>query len=383
VKVTFAGGGTGGHLYPAIAIADALLERAARNSEPMRVQFLGARDRLEAKIVPAAGYEMRFVPARALVGSGWLARVGAVAVNALGAVVAMRLLVRHKPDVLIASGGYVCFPAVLAARILRAMRLLRAPIVLLEINAQPGLTNRVLAPLVDEVWGTTDAGSPVFAGKYRATGIPIRPALRALPGRDAAAERLGLDPNKRTVLAMGGSQGARSVNDAILAVVARDALPAGWQVLHLCGERDYERVMNLRRGAPQTTAIIVRPYLADPADAYASADVVVARAGASTLGELAYAGLPAVLVPYPHAADDHQRANAQRFARAGAAVIIEDRDLSGASLGAALTSLIEPNNLERMRRAARSLAKPDAIEAIMQRIDALTGASSTGAAYGK
>lgn len=373
MNVTFAGGGTGGHLYPAIAIADALVQRGRALLQPVPVQFFGTRDRLEATIVPAAGYDLRFVPARALVGTGTGERLRTVAINAAGVVAAMRWLLQRKPDVLIASGGYVSFPVVLAARILRAVRLLHAPIALLEINAHPGLTNRLLAPLVDEVWGASDDGGAVFRGKYLQTGVPVRAGLRVLPERGAATVRLGLNPSKRTILVAGGSQGARSINDAVLALLSARALPPDWQVLHLCGEHDYDRVMSRLR-ALQSNAIVVRPYLANPADAYASADVAVTRAGASTLGELAQVGLPAVLIPYPRAAEDHQRINAQRFANAGAAVVIDDRQVDGDSLWAALRSVMEPQNLERMRRAARSLAVPDAVEAILQRIDALTDA---------
>src|SRR6185437_5252011 len=196
-----------------------------------------------------------------------------------------------------ATGGYVCFPLVLAARVLRLTRATAAPIVLFEPNATPGLTNRVLAPMVDEIWGAADA-APRWAAKYLRTGIPVRASLRSLPPRAAAAAQFGLDPLRPILLAMGGSQGARTINAAVRALAARGGLPRGWQVLLVTGGGDGDS------GAHDGVAAV--PYLDDVAAGYAAADAVLARAGASTLAELATAGKPAILVPYPFAADDHQ-----------------------------------------------------------------------------
>ena len=143
---------------------------------------------------------------------------------------------------MIATGGYVALPVVLAARILRQFKRIHAKIALLEPNARPGLTNRLLAPLVDEVWGAFPGGDPRFAGKYVQTGIPVRASLRTLPSRDAAIERLGLSSKRNTLLAMGGSQGARSINDALTSLLQSDGLPEGWQLIHVTGEKEYDRV---------------------------------------------------------------------------------------------------------------------------------------------
>ncbi|MFN2527341.1 MAG: undecaprenyldiphospho-muramoylpentapeptide beta-N-acetylglucosaminyltransferase [Candidatus Baltobacteraceae bacterium] len=366
MNVTFAGGGTGGHLYPAIAIADALATRA-------NIRFIGASDRLEAKIVPAAGYEVDFVPSRPLVRNASLKSIATAAVNALGVLAAMELLSRRKPDLLIATGGYVCFPVVVAARILRVLGVLHCPIALLEINAYPGLTNRLLAPFVDEVWGAFASAASVFQKKYRQTGIPVRASLRGLPDRTDAAKWLGLDPKRRTILAMGGSQGARSINDAIAALITRRALPDDWQVLHVSGERDYEYMKAEERSPLGNNKIILVPYLNELAEAYAVSDMVVARAGASTLGELAAMGIPSILVPYPFAADDHQNVNAKAFIDAGAALVIDDAALDGDRLWWTLREAFEPVRYESLRAAARSLAPHDALEAILARIDERLG----------
>ena len=374
MNVTFAGGGTGGHLYPAIAIADALVAQAHERGTPLDIRFLGASDRLEAKIVPAAGYDVEFVPSRPLSRTVTLHTLLTAAVNAYGTIVALGLLLRRKPDMLIASGGYVCFPVVLAARILRALRLVRAPIALLEINAYPGLTNRMLAPLVDEVWGAFSTAAATFGAKYHQTGIPVRATLRELPDRGDATRWFGLDPKRRTILVIGGSQGARSLNEAVTALVTRRGLPEDWQFLHVSGERDFEYMKAEQRQPFGTNKIALVPYLNDMAEAYAASDLVIARAGASTLGELAAIGVPAVLVPYPHAADNHQSVNAQAFVDAGAAVIVEDAALSGDQLWWTLRDTFAPARLEQMRSAARSLAPHDALSKILQRLQALLSA---------
>ncbi|GAC1392761.1 MAG: undecaprenyldiphospho-muramoylpentapeptide beta-N-acetylglucosaminyltransferase [Vulcanimicrobiaceae bacterium] len=374
MNVTFAGGGTGGHLYPAIAIADALLAQAHERGQSLSVRFLGASDRLEAKIVPDAGFEVDFVPSRPLSRSRSFQTLVTAAVNLYGVLVAIKYLLARKPDLLIATGGYVCFPVVLAARILRACGIVRCPIALLEINAHPGLTNRLLAPLVDEVWGAFQAAAARFGSKYHQTGIPVRASLRVLPDRTDAAKWLGLDPSRRTIFAVGGSQGARSLNEAVTALVTRRALPEDWQVLHVCGERDYEYMKAEQRQPFGKNKVVLIPYLNDPAEAYAVSDLVVARAGASTLGELACIGIPSVLVPYPHAADDHQTANARAFVESGAALMIEDSALDGDQLWWALREAFEPERLARMREAARALAPNDALAAILARVDLLLGA---------
>jgi UDP-N-acetylglucosamine--N-acetylmuramyl-(pentapeptide) pyrophosphoryl-undecaprenol N-acetylglucosamine transferase len=357
VTVVFAGGGTGGHLYPAIAIADALRGRSAR------IAFIGTSDRLEATIVPKAGYELLPIASRALPRAITPQLVRTIADNVKGTIQSLRLLAETRPELVIATGGYVCFPVALAARIRRFARLSDAPIVLLEPNAEPGLTNRLLAPMVDEVWGPPLEPDRRFARKYRATGVPVRASLRNLPARDAAIARFGLDPALHTLVAMGGSQGARAINDALTDLLNRNGLPSGWQLLALTGAADYHRV----RGALPNAM----PYLDDMADAYAAADLVLARAGASTLAELAAVGKASILVPYPHAAQSHQDANAARFEAAGAAVLLSDRELQAGGLATLLAQTVEPERLHALSAGAASLGAGDPVAAIVARVDAL------------
>jgi UDP-N-acetylglucosamine--N-acetylmuramyl-(pentapeptide) pyrophosphoryl-undecaprenol N-acetylglucosamine transferase len=358
LNVVFTGGGTGGHLYPAIAIAQALGERA-------RVTFIGTADRLEATIVPAAGYPLVTVRARPLVRKPSLDTVVTAGANLVGTIQALRALARLRPDVVVATGGYVCFPVVLAAR------MLHRPTALLEPNAHPGLTNRLLAPLVDEVWGAFETADPRFAGKYVHTGIPVRASLYALPSRDAAVERLGLSKKRKTLLAVGGSQGARSINDALTSLVTTDGIPDGWQLVHVTGEKEYDRVRAALRSASESEGPALRSYLNDMTDAYAAADLVLARAGASTLGELAAIGKPAVLVPYPHAAEDHQRANAAAAAAQGSAVVVDDRELAAGKLRTILADVTQPSRLEAMRDAAGRGRVADPTTTILARVERL------------
>lgn len=372
MNVVFAGGGTGGHLYPAIALADALRTRAS-------IRFIGTADRLEAKIVPDAGYELVTISSLPLQRSLSLRTLQTGAANAAGIVQALRVLSGFSPDIVIATGGYVCFPVMTAAKILRAFGRIRARLVLVEPNAQPGLTNRLLAPLVDEVWGAFEQSDPRFAGKYVHTGIPVRQGLFHPNNRIEAARRLGLDPGRKTIVAIGGSQGARSINETIAALVTRRALPPEWQILHASGERDYDYMQAEERAPLGENRIVLVPYLREMADAYALADLVIARAGASTLGELAALGLPSVLVPYPFASEDHQAANARVFEAAGAASVIADRDLNADSLWWTLREVMESERLNAMRSAARSLAARDPIATILARIDGLTSRKTAAA----
>ena len=353
MTVVFAGGGTGGHLYPAIAIADVLRQRGAS------VVFVGTAGRLESKIVPRAGYTLYTISGQPLPRRPSGALFSSGVRNVLGIVQSVRLLRRLQPELVIATGGYVCFPVAMAARLLRGLGVLRARIVLLEPNASPGLTARVLAPMVDEIWGECGGFAETARAKCRPTGVPVRYRRATLPPRDEATARLRLDAGSKTLLVIGGSQGARSINDAALKLAGGTELPPRWQILLIAGATDHQRV---REAAAATPHLSIVPYLDHMADAYAVADAVVARAGASTLAELRALGLPAVLVPYPHATGAHQDENARRFAAAGGAVVLEDRGLSCERLAAAI--------LEVCAQSERTVAA-DPLPAILGRIDAL------------
>jgi UDP-N-acetylglucosamine--N-acetylmuramyl-(pentapeptide) pyrophosphoryl-undecaprenol N-acetylglucosamine transferase len=365
-RVAFTGGGTGGHIYPALAIDDAI--RAEYDATQYEPRFFGNRDGLEATLVTTM--PLAFVPSAALQRKLSLRTVATVWKNLIGVFIALGALTSFKPVMVIATGGYVCFPVVVAARILRSLRIIRCGIALLEINVSPGLTNRLLWPLVDEVWTAYDASAPYFRGKAFRTGTPVRAALAKGVHPSRARIELGLAPERTTIVAMGGSLGARSINEAVAALVTRRTLGEMRQLLHVSGERDYAYMEAEERDVGANHVKLVA-YLTDPTNAYAAADVVIARAGASTLAELAATGTPAILIPYPHHSDNHQVSNAAVFVERGAAVVLSDAELDGDRLWWALDAILQPVRNAEMRAAAASLATADVGHTIVSRIEFL------------
>ncbi len=381
MRVAITGGGTGGHIYPALAIDGALRAAFTAQGIAYEARFFGNAGGLEASLVTTMPVE--FIPSAPLQRKLSLGTLRTMARNVLGIVLALGSLARFRPDYVVATGGYVTFPVVFAARILRVLRVLHAPIALLEINVTPGLTNKILAPVVDEVWTSYAASERIFGKKAVLTGAPVRASLRALPDAVSARRRLGLDPLRMTIVAMGGSQGARSINEAVAALVTRRTLPESWQVLHVSGERDFAYMQGEERELAPGNKVELVPYLADPTDAYAAADIVIGRAGASTLAELAVTGTPAVLIPYPFAAENHQEHNARIVAESGSAVVLLDAELDHDRLWWLLKDALEPERLRAMRAAARSLAVGDAEAAIVERIRGALAARGAGGSPAK
>ncbi len=332
-----AAGGTAGHVVPALAVADALRARGAE------VIFIGG-ERAEAELVPAAGYELHTISVTGLPRGNPLAALRALVQAGRAFLRTRRLLGRLRPHAVMGGGGYVAGPVGLAA-VTR-----RIPLVLTEADSHLGLTNRVLAPFARRVC----LAFPI-AGRsgrrYRVTGRPIPPVQ---DDRAGARTRLGVGPGETCVLVFGGSLGAHSINLAALEAFAE----AGFHVLHVCGRRDFPELAP----RPRPVGYDLREYLelADFADALAAADLVVARAGGSVFEIVAH-GRPAILVPYPHAAADHQSANARWMVQGGAAVAIPDGELNAARLARETAALLaDPLRLRAMAAAARRLARPDA-----------------------
>jgi len=362
LNLVLTGGGTGGHIYPALALAQAF--GGVAEFAPLEVLFVGTRDRLEATIVPEAGLPIRFVQAAPLARKVSPALFVGLLRNAAGIVQSARILLRARPDVVIATGGYVAFPVVAALRVLRVLRRTRARVAVFEANAVAGLTNRVLAPMVDEVWLAMAPAKRQLTFRETLVGMPVRATMRRSFDVLEARGTLGLDAAGTTIVVMGGSLGARSLNEAAAGLVEA-GLPPGWQLLVVAGARDYEALRRRLAGYARAT---VRSYLDDPRAAYAAADVVVARAGASTLGELAATATPALLVPYPHATDDHQTANARAFSADGGARMLADAELDAARLRAELEAMLVPGVLREIRAAAGRRAQVDPAAAIMARV---------------
>lgn len=345
-------GGTGGHVFPALAVADALRARG------VSVVWLGTHQGLEARIVPAAGIPMEWVSVVGLRGKGVSRLVRAPFIVARACWQALKVMRRLRPRAVLGMGGFVSGPGGLMAK------LLGRPLCIHEQNAIAGMTNRWLARIAD---GAMEAfpGSLPRARSPEVTGNPVRAAIAQLPGPETRFA--GRDGPLR-VLVLGGSQGARSLNEMVpeaLAQLAPEFRPA---VRHQCGERHLEAA----RSAYQRAGVAVQlsAFLDDMAQAYSWADVVVCRAGALTVSELAAAGVGSVLVPYPYAVDDHQTANARYLSEAGAAVLVPDAELSAQRLLTLLSQWNRPQLLEMARRA-RILACPDAADRVAERCLAL------------
>lgn len=324
---------------------------------------------METDIVARANVPAAYVRSRPLSRTSLSAAAGGVAQNVLGIGEAMPIVRKFKPQVVIATGGYASVPVVMAAATLRASGALRgAKIVLLEPNVEPGRANRFMAGAADEVWGAFEETAAFFGRKFVTTGIPVRSEIYARPTQVEARRSLGLDPKLMTAIIFGGSQGARSINVATSGMVARRRLPPGFQILHIAGERDHAWMATERKVESNANRYQLVRYLDKMDLAYSAADVAVCRAGASTLAELAVVGLPSILIPYPHASDDHQRKNAEVFARRNAALLIEDKKLDADSLYWALVDVLAPDKLAAMRFGTSSLSHPRALQMMIERI---------------
>jgi UDP-N-acetylglucosamine--N-acetylmuramyl-(pentapeptide) pyrophosphoryl-undecaprenol N-acetylglucosamine transferase len=350
VAWAIAGGGTGGHVTPALALAEAV---AARGDAPF---LLGGEIGLERKLVPEAGFELVTLPSGQVMGRSLLARLRAGIATSRGVLAAWRELGARRARVLISVGGYASVPGVIAA----ALR--RIPIALVEPNAMPGRANRLAARFARGVFVQFAAATGPLrrAAAVSVVGAPLRQGLVAA-FRSAAPRRPPGKPLR--LLVFGGSQGARQINDAMI-----EAAPhfdrAAIEIFHQTGEADRELVAEAYAAAGIAARVVA--FERDMPARYAESDLAVCRSGALTVAELAMAGLPALLVPYPFAADDHQSANARAAAEAGAAIVLPSRPLAASDLLRALADLAaHPEQLAAMGAAAARLARPDAAARIV------------------
>jgi UDP-N-acetylglucosamine--N-acetylmuramyl-(pentapeptide) pyrophosphoryl-undecaprenol N-acetylglucosamine transferase len=350
LRVTIAGGGTGGHVVPALAIG-----RELRDKHGAEVRFVGTARGLETRLVPEAGFSLDLVRSGQLKNVSLRTRLKTFADLPVGVVHCIRLLREFRPQVVVGVGGYASGPAMIAAI------LLRVPTLAYEPNAVPGMTNRLLGKRVSAA-AVNFAQTAGFFRNAEVTGVPVRPEIFALPPRlAAAAPRL---------LVTAGSNGAQVFNDIMPRIAAwlLRAVPR-LTIVHQSGARHLEttHAAYCEHGA-DATRWAVEAFLNDMPAQYAAADVVLARSG-STVAELCAAGKPSLLVPFPQAADDHQRRNAEILVAAGAAAMLLQRDLTEESLGMALEALLtDKAKRAAMSERARSLAKPGALERIAEMV---------------
>jgi UDP-N-acetylglucosamine--N-acetylmuramyl-(pentapeptide) pyrophosphoryl-undecaprenol N-acetylglucosamine transferase len=340
MRAIIAGGGTGGHVIPALAIAQEL-----RSSYGAEVQFIGTSRGIETRLVPTAGFPLHLVEVGALKKVSVATRIKTLFDLPRAIVESWQILADVSPEVVIGVGGYASGPAMLAA----AMR--GTPTMAFEPNVVPGLANRLVAPMVAAAAVQFEETCRHFR-QCRVTGVPVRRAFFQISARPA--------DTPPTLLVFGGSQGARAINQAVV-----EALPTLIQqvpqlhIVHQTGERDYNEAQSayLRAGVSAE----ISPFIDDMPEAFARADLLLCRSGASTVAEVAASGKPAIFVPFPKAADDHQRRNAEALARSGAALLIPESELRVETLVQAVGSLLnDPQRLARMAAAAKALAHPNA-----------------------
>ena len=349
LRIVIAGGGTGGHLYPGIAVARQLLRR----HPDAQITFAGTARGIEARVIPREGFALDTLRSAGLKATSIAARLRGLLLLPLSALDAWSIVSRRAPHLVIGVGGYSSGPVV-AIAVLR-----RIPTLLLEQNAVPGLTNRLLAPAVSAAAVTFESTASYFGGRAIVAGNPVRAEFVS----QAVAPGIR-DPGPPRVLIFGGSQGAHAINVAMVEAAPQLAAhPGGMAITHQTGERDLALVRDGYRRAGLEAR--VEPFLFAMDREIKSADLVVCRAGATTIAELTAAGRAAVLLPLPTAADDHQRKNAEVLAGAGAAEVMDQKDLSGAALAARIVQLVaSPARRDAMAAAARKMGRLDAANVI-------------------
>jgi len=354
MKVLIAAGGTGGHIYPGIAIANEIMRRDA-DSE---VLFVGTARGLEKRIVPENGFQLSLINSAGLKNVGFVGKIKGLSVLPKSFLEARRIIRQFRPHVVVGAGGYVSGPVLLMSAIMGV------PTLVMDSNALPGFTNRQLARFVEKAALTFDEALPFFGKKGVVTGNPVRSEFFDIPANQRG--------DQLHVLIFGGSQGARAINNAMI-----EALPhlAGFEglmtVTHQTGESDFDTV-KAAYAESKFTDSDVRPFISDIFVEFGKADIIICRAGATTCAEVAAAGRAAIMVPLPTAADDHQRKNAEALERAGAAKMILQTDLNDESLSNEIKTLIEaPDKITEMESAAKSLGRPDAASSVVDIIEEL------------
>ena len=358
LKVAVAGGKTGGHLFPALALVREIETRVQHT----HVLFFGTRSGIEAKIVPQQGYDIEFLSV-----SGFQRKLSMTNLmlpfKLIGSIAkCFYKLKRFNPDIVIGTGGYVSAPVLLTAA------LLRYPTLIQEQNSYPGVTTRLLSRVVDQVHLSFEDSAVYFKNrdKLYVSGNPVR-SVHVKVDRKTALEKFGLAGDRKTLFIFGGSQGAHSINLAVMHQLDELMLNTDWQLLWGTGESDFQQVQN--RCEPYGARIKAISFITDMASAYSVADLVVSRAGATTLSELQACGLPAILVPYPYAAEGHQEANARALVAKNAARMVLDSDLTTGPLVQEINKLADDDDARAaLGSNLKALAKPDAARDIIDKM---------------
>lgn len=356
MRALIAAAGTGGHIYPGIAVAKEILRR----DEKSQIRFVGTARGLENRLVPQAGFELSIIDSAGLKSVGTAARLRGLAKLPRSFAEARRIIREFRPDIVIGAGGYVSGPVLLMAA------LMKLPTIVFESNALPGWTNRKLARFVDKAAVSFEASLPFFSGKGVVIGNPVRREFFEIPVRQR-------DPSQFSILIFGGSQGAHAINEAMVAALPEmEGQRKVLRITHQTGEADFEQVRNAYLDAGWGEQAEVKRYIDDMVKSFAAADLVICRAGATTTAELIAAGKAAIMIPFPLAADDHQRKNAEALEANGAARMILQKDLTGTRLAQEIERLVQlPDELRKMEIASRKLARGDAAASAVDLIQEL------------
>jgi len=369
LRFVVAGGGTGGHIYPALAIARGLKDRYPRPE----IIYIGTAGGMEADIVPREGLPFRGIAAAGLKRKLSLSNLAVLWQAGRGFFQAYRIIRELRPAAVIGTGGYVCGPVLLAAA------LSKIPTLIHEQNALPGITNRILARFVDRITITFDVSAGYFAQreKVRLTGLPVRPEILQVE-RSRCPGKPVIEGGRLSFLSFGGSRGARTINLAMVEVIEKFAGDPRIDIFHVTGKAGYHEFVD--RCAARSIDmgnygnITVKSYLYQMQDALAVADLVLSRAGAATLAELTAVGIPAILVPYPYAAENHQEFNARALEKEGAAMVVPDQKLNGKLLCRELELLLSHRDrLSEMAAASRKMGKRNALKDIIDTVAELVG----------
>ena len=354
MKVLIAAGGTGGHIYPGIAVAKEIVRR----NDASEVLFVGTSRGLENRIVPENGFKLSLINSAGLKSVGLAGMLRGLAVLPKSFLEARKLIQQFKPDVVVGAGGYVSGPVLMMAS------LMRIPTLVMDSNALPGFTNRRLAMFVDKAALTFEEAVPFFGKKGVVTGNPVRKEFFDIVEPESS--------DKVRLLIFGGSQGARAINTAMIAALGSlDVEKESLEITHQTGEADLEKIREEYNRAGFPTAD-VRPYISDMVSEFAKSDLIICRAGATTCAELAAAGKASIMIPLPTAADDHQRKNAEAMQNAGAARMILQQNLDGETLAKEISQLVSSADaITNMELAAKKMARVDAAETTVDMIEEL------------
>ena len=354
MRIIIAGGGTGGHVFPAISIAQEISGR----DQGDEVLFVGTKTGMENELVLKNGYQIEHISSRGFVGRGFLKTVFAAFSAFKGLLDSISIIKKYKPSVVLGVGGYVSGPFLLAAS------LLRVPTAICEQNTVPGVTNRILGKIVNVIFASFDSSVEYFPSKkVIITGNPIRKDIINAPSNSRDSDSL-------TILVFGGSQGAYSLNRFLPEAFSK-VEHNNISIIHQTGKKDFEFVKQLYSDNRVEARVLA--FIDDMAGAYSEADLVIGRAGAGTIAEITALGKPSILVPFPYAAHDHQLENAKVLQDYGASMLIEDKDATPENLALTLTELLNRDKLNDMSTKARKLGRPGAAKEIVDELYNLAG----------